>query len=151
MVKPRVKKLNILGLGYSVGTPGKRPLEAPVIVVRDYAELERRAANVSGKIVVFNFRYESYGLSVDYREHGASWAAKYGGLAALIRSVTPFSINSPHTGMQGKKSRLFLGKKVHLTFHRFSEYVGNVTQVPAVSITVEDAELLQRLTDDGGK
>ncbi len=111
MVKPRVKKLNILGLGYSVGTPGKRPLEAPVIVVRDYAELERRAANVSGKIVVFNFRYESYGLSVDYREHGASRAAKYGGLAALIRSVTPFSINSPHTGMQGKKSRLFLGKK----------------------------------------
>lgn len=99
MVKPRVKKLSILGLGYSVGTDG-RTIEAPVIVVSDFDELERRSSEVAGKIVVYNYQFVSYGVSVEYRELGASRASKYGAVAALIRSVTPFSINSPHAGMQ---------------------------------------------------
>lgn len=101
MVKPRVKKLSILGLGYSVGTNGQT-IEAPVIVVSDFAELERRSGEVAGKMVVYNNPFVAYDVSVAYRESGASRAAKYGAVAALVRSVTPFSINSPHAGMQSK-------------------------------------------------
>ena len=101
MIKPRHKKLNILGLGKSVGT-NNRTIEAPIMVVNSYEELERRAAEVKGKIVVLNFVFESYGKQVKFREYGASDAAKHGTVAALIRSVTPLSINSPHTGDTSK-------------------------------------------------
>lgn len=53
-----------------------------------------------GKIVVYNQDYEGYGVSVAYRSQGAARASKLGAVASLIRSVTPFSIDSPHTGMQ---------------------------------------------------
>lgn len=61
--------------------------------------------------------------------YGASRAAKVGALAALIRSVTPLSINSPHTGDV--------------------EYDENVHRIPTASITVGDAELLDRLQSYG--
>lgn len=101
MVKPRRKALSILGLGYSVGT-NNQTIQAPVIVVRDFDELERRSAEAKGKIVVFNFKFESYGKQAVYRGKGASRAAKHGAVAALIRSLTPLSINSPHTGGQSR-------------------------------------------------
>jgi len=50
--------------------------------------------------VVFNERWVDYGTSVIYRTRGAAEVAKVGGVASLIRSVTPFSIYSPHTGWQ---------------------------------------------------
>ena len=53
-----------------------------------------------GKIVVFNERWVDYRTSVLYRDFGAAQVAKVGGVASLIRSVTPFSIYSPHTGWQ---------------------------------------------------
>ena len=126
MVRPRVKKLNILGLGYSVGTGGQT-VEAPILVVRSFEDLDRQQQQAAGKIVVFNFKFESYGKQAIYRSKGASRAAKYGAVAAMIRSLTPFSINSPHTGMQS--------------------YDVNVTKIPAISITTEDADLFQRLVD----
>ena len=55
---------------------------------------------VKGKIVVFNEKWVDYGTTVAYRDNGATETAKLGGLASLIRSVTPFSIYSPHTGWQ---------------------------------------------------
>lgn len=86
MVKPRNKKLNILGLGFSSGTNGE-VIEAPVVVVRTFDELDRKASSVRNKIVVYNFRFESYGRQVKYRSDGANHAAKYGAKAVMVNIV----------------------------------------------------------------
>jgi carboxypeptidase Q len=49
----------------------------------------------------------------------------------LIRSVTPFSIESPHTGGVS--------------------YDGNYPLIPAAAISVEDAEMLLRMKNRGQK
>ena len=83
MVEPRTKPMNILGLGYSVGTNGQ-VLTADVVVVKDFDELKRRSNEVKGKFVVYNFDFHSYGQQVQYRSYGASRAAQYGAVAALV-------------------------------------------------------------------
>lgn len=45
--------------------------------------------------MVFNEPFISYEKTVKYRGYGAIEAAKLGAVATLIRSVTPFSIDSP--------------------------------------------------------
>jgi carboxypeptidase Q len=47
---------------------------------------------------IFNLKRVSYDVTVAYRGRGAIEAAKFGAVASLIRSVTPYSIDSPHTG-----------------------------------------------------
>ncbi|XP_054158512.1 carboxypeptidase Q-like, partial [Oppia nitens] len=128
MVSPRIQSLNILGLGLSVGTNGS-VLTGDVIVVKSFAELEFRSCEVRGKFVVYNYDFDSYGKSVQYRLQGATRAGQYGAIGALIRSVTPFSLNTPHTG--------------------YITYDNNIQKIPAVSITVEDAELFGRLAARG--
>ncbi|XP_059911182.1 carboxypeptidase Q-like [Gadus macrocephalus] len=128
MVLPRPKTLAMLGLGSSVGTPPEG-IEAEVVVVSSFEDLKSRRANVSGRIVVFNQPFVSYGETVAYRAFGASEAAKLGAVAALIRSVTPVSINSPHTGVQ--------------------DYQEGVRRIPAACITVEDAQLMARMAARG--
>ena len=54
-------------------------------MVESFEELERRAGEAEGKIVVFNQPFVSYGESVEYRELGASKAAKVGAVASLIK------------------------------------------------------------------
>ncbi|KAG7269755.1 hypothetical protein CRUP_010780 [Coryphaenoides rupestris] len=128
MVLPRPKRLAMLGLGSSIGTPPEG-IVAEVVVVSSFEDLKSRAGNVSGKIVVFNQPFVSYSETVAYRAFGASEAAKLGAVAALIRSVTPFSINSPHTGWQ--------------------DYQEGVRRIPAACITVEDAQLMARMVGRG--
>jgi len=128
LLAPRRKRIPVVGLGYTVGTPADG-IVAEVLVVKTFQELRDRADEAKGKIIVFNEEYTTYGESVEYRGNGAIEAAKVGGLASLVRSVTPFSINSPHTGMQ--------------------DYEQNVTQIPNACITVEDAQYLQRCQDRG--
>lgn len=125
MVKPVNRPIAILALGESVGTQNET-VEAEAIVVNSFEHLDRlgSAGHLVNKIVVFNYKFTIYPESVRYREEGASRAAKYGALAALVRSVTPFSIYSPHAG-HGSKS------------------------IPTAAITVEDAQMMQRWTDRG--
>lgn len=130
MIAPRAKSLAILGLGSSVGTPPEG-IAAEVLVVKSFEELKSRASEANGKIVVFNQHFVSYGQTVAYRAYGASEAAKVGAVATLIRSVTPFSINSPHTGWQ--------------------DYQDGVKRIPTACITMEDAELMWRMAQRGQK
>jgi carboxypeptidase Q len=97
--------LDILALGNSVGT-GVKGITAPVIVVNSFEELEQRKAEVKGKIVFYNYKFNnkyirtfySYRDAVRYRGQGASAAAKYGAVAVLVRSMTHSPDNNPHTG-----------------------------------------------------
>lgn len=122
IIKPRRHAMSIATLGGSVSTEGV--LEGSVQVAHSFEELDRLGQDVAGKIVVFNYKFTTYGESVIFRTEGAKRASKYGATAALIRSVTPFSINSPHAGM-GSRS------------------------IPTAAITVEDADFIERLTKRG--
>ena len=128
LIAPTHEKLPMVGLGGSVATP-KKGITAPVLVVRNFDELQQHAVEARGKIVLFNAPFVNYGETVAYRQRGASQAAKAGAVASLIRSVTPFSLQTPHTGMM--------------------TYQDGVPRIPHAAITVEDAERLQRWQERG--
>jgi carboxypeptidase Q len=125
---PVSRKLLLLGLGNSIGTPAAG-INAEGIVVRSFDELEALGERVRGKIVVYNVAFTNYGETVPYRTTGASRAARYGAVAALLRSVGPVSLQTPHTGAMN--------------------YDEQQPQIPAAAITIEGAELLQRIQDRG--
>jgi Peptidase family M28 len=129
LVEPVNRPLSILGLGGSVATP-KKGITAEVVPVSSFEELARKGrSGVRGKIVLFNVPYESYARTVVYRTAGPSRAARLGAVAALVRSITPISIQSPHTGTL--------------------EYSDGAPKIPAAAVTIEDALLIQRLVDAG--
>lgn len=128
LISPYEKELNMLGLGGSIATP-EGGISAEVIVVKSFEELVQIKDEVSGKIVLFNAEFTSYGRTVQYRMNGAIEAAKYGAVASLIRSVTPFSMQTPHTGLMN--------------------YDADIEKIPHAAITLEDANLIQRLYDQG--
>lgn len=128
LITPVALKLAMLGLGNSIGTPADG-ISAEAVVVRTFEELDTMGEGVRGKIVVFNAPFTSYGQTVAYRHDGASRAARYGAVAVLVRSITPVSLQSPHTGGMA--------------------YDDKYPKIPAAAITIEGAELLQRLHDRG--
>ncbi|HEX9562355.1 MAG TPA: peptidase M28 family protein, partial [Gemmatimonadaceae bacterium] len=97
LVAPRNQPLPMLGLGGSIATPPDG-ITADVMVVTSYEDLTRRSVEARGKIVLFNVAFTSYGETVRYRSGGAVAAARAGAVASLIRSVTPYSQRTPHTG-----------------------------------------------------
>ncbi len=125
LLEPARHPLVILGLGGSVGTPPEG-ITAEVAVLGSFDQLSDA---VKGKIVLFNVPFTTYGETVAYRVRGAIEAAKHGALAVLVRSVTPYGLRTPHTGMM--------------------RYEEGGPRIPAAAVTIEDAELMQRLTDRG--
>src|SRR5689334_21012730 len=124
LLEPEGRKLSMLGLGNSVGTPPEG-VTAEVVVVRNFDELEALGEKVRGRVVLYNAPFVTYGQTVGYRGSGASRAAKYGAVAALVRSITPVSLQTPHTGSL--------------------RYADDQPKIPAAALTIEGAELLQRM------
>ena len=125
LIAPEKRALVMLGLGGSVG--GR--VTAPVLVVESFDELAARAGEARGKIVCFNVPFTNYGATVRYRATGASEAAKLGAVAALVRSVGPTSLRTPHTGAL--------------------RYTDGIKKIPAAAITIEDATQLARMQARG--
>jgi Iap family predicted aminopeptidase len=131
VTQPVAKSLHMLGLGGSIGTP-KKGITAEVVPVGSFAELESRGRSaIKGKIVLYNAPFTNYFQTVEYRTAGASRAAKLGAVAALVRSVTPRSLQSPHTGAM--------------------DYTPDAPKIPAAAVSVEDAMFIQRLTGAGNR
>jgi carboxypeptidase Q len=122
-------QLDILALGNSVGT-GPTGVSAQVILIHDFAELERKKDSVQGKIVFYNYTFNphfietfwAYGDAVRYRALGASQAAKYGAVAMITRSMSSSVDNNPHTGAL--------------------IYNDSFPKIPAVAVGLQDADRL---------
>jgi carboxypeptidase Q len=97
--------IHICALGGSVGTPAAG-ITAEVLVVQSFEELRASGEKARGKIIFFNRGFDrslfspfaAYGRAVDQRGSGAVEAAKAGGVAALVRSMTARRDDVPHTG-----------------------------------------------------
>ena len=130
LVSPRKRSLPMLGLGGSIGTP-KEGITAEVLVVRSFEDLESKAEEAKDRIILFNAPFTEYRETVMFRVNGAKAAAKVGAVASLIRSVGPFSMQTPHTGGMS--------------------YEEGTPRLPHAAITLEDAEMLWRMQERGEK
>ena len=129
LVAPVERSLPILGLGSSVGTP-VGGITAPVVVVASFDELDKLSrADVEGKIVLYAVPWMGYRRTVRYRSGGASRAAALGAVAALVRSATGRSLNTPHTGAM--------------------RYDDAHPKIPAAAVTVEDAQWMRKSIENG--
>lgn len=136
MVAPWQTPLQVLTLGRSVGTqahPGG-VLEAEVAVVRDASEL---GPQVEGKIVLWDVVMEEhqpaflgYAGAVHARGKGAILAAEHGAVGAMVRSMTTRSLATPHTGAMWP-------------------YPEGSRQIPAVAVSIENADMMARIVDEG--
>jgi carboxypeptidase Q len=128
LLLPTPHRLNILGLGGSVGTP-EGGLTADVVVIGSFDELDKLGEAVKGKIVLFDVPFKGYGHTVVYRHDGAAKAAKYGAVAALVRSVGPVSLDTPHTGAM--------------------DYDPAFPKIPTAAVTIEAATQVRRMQQRG--
>jgi len=129
LVAPYEKPLHMLGLGGSIATP-PGGITADVVAVSTFEELAALGRErVQGKIVVYNEVYSGYGATRVYRASGASRAAAYGAVAALVRSATPLAMQIPHTGEMN--------------------YDPNQPRIPTAAISPEDAMMIASLAGSG--
>ena len=130
-INKKNEALDILALGNSVGT-GAAGINAPVIIINNFEELEKRKDEIKGKIVFYNYKFNptfiptfyAYGDAVRYREFGASRAAKYGAVAMLVSSMTESVDNNPHTGAL--------------------DYIDSFPKIPAAAVGLWDADKLAK-------
>ena len=128
LTQPVAQPISMMGLGGSVGTP-EDGITGEVFVVRSFDELDARKREAQDRIVLFNAPFTDYGDTVRYRWEGASRAARAGARACLVRSIALSSLRSPHTGSMG--------------------YDEKVVRIPAAAVSIEDAQMLQRMQDRG--
>ncbi len=122
-------KLNAIALGNSLA--GK--VNAEVISLKSFDELEKRKAEIKGKIVFFNYAFNqtyvetfnAYGDAGKYRYIGASKAAQYGAVGCLVRSLSGSTDNLPHTGAM--------------------KYNDSFPKIPAAALGLQDADKLWKM------
>ena len=130
MIAPRRMDLPMLGLGRSLATP-PGGVSADVIVVPDFDAFERLPdSDIEGRIVLWNAPFTTYSKTVMYRWEGAIRASERGAVASLVRSVGPRSLRTPHTGAM-------------------RAWEDGERAIPAAALTIEDTELIARLTERG--
>jgi carboxypeptidase Q len=128
--------LACLALGGSVPTP-EGGLEAEVLRVESFEELQARRDDAAGRIVYFaapfatelRSTFDGYGASVGKRSNGPVEAAKAGAIAVVIRSVGSELDDFPHTGA--------------------TRYQDGVPRIPAAAISTRAAERLDALLERG--
>ncbi|MDB5977614.1 MAG: peptidase [Nevskia sp.] len=132
------QRVVLTALGGSGATPAAG-LTAQVIVVHDFDELKARAAEVKGRIVLFDVAFDqqmangghagqAYGQGVQYRGMGTRLAAQMGAVGALVRSVGGADYRLPHTGASGLQDG---------------------ARIPAAAVSAEDSMLMARLARRG--
>jgi len=132
------QKIVLAALGGSGATPAAG-ITAPVIVVRTFEELKARAAEVKGRIVLFDVPFDqnmadrglagtAYGQAVAFRGAGPRMAAEMGAAAALVRAVGGAAYRIPHTG---------------------ATLLKDDARIPAAAVTIEDSMLIARLARRG--
>jgi hypothetical protein len=133
------QRLHLTALGSSAATPAAG-LTLPIIVVHDFAELARRAAEVPGKVVLFETKFDqrladngqagaAYGQAGSVRFGGPAAAAALGAAAVLVRSIGGADFRLPHTGVTTWKP--------------------GQAPIPAAALAAEDADLVTRLAAQG--
>ena len=130
IIEPARHAIVMLGLGDSVGTTGDG-VQADVLIVHTFEELDAKAAQAKGRIVHFNVPYTNYGETVRFRSTGPSRASRLGAVAMLIRAVGNPGLRTPHTGAL--------------------QYATDAKKIPSAAISGEDADRLQRMADRGSK
>jgi hypothetical protein len=131
---PVSQPLALAALGDSVGTP-QGGIEAEVVGVRSFEELEAKKNLVPHRIVFFDVPMErtkdgsGYGKAVVYRAVGPSRAGQLGAAAVLVRSVGTDRNRLPHTGAL--------------------EYDQKAPKIPAAALSIPDADLLAHLLGRG--
>mgnify|MGYP001793844006 CR=1 FL=1 len=137
LLAPVAEELAMLGLGGTVASPAEG-LEGRVVVIDDLDELEARADDVRGNIVLLNVpmppydeenHMPGYGAVFRVRVDGPSRAAALGATGALVRSLTNDPTSPPHTGM--------------------TRYAEGVPAIPAAAITLPDADRIAAWVDAG--
>ena len=128
IIDPPIHDVAMLGLGGTVATPPEG-IEAEVLPVNSFEELQARAADAKGRIVLFNVPYTNYSETVTYRTTSARAAAQFGAVGVLVRSVGPIGLRTAHTGSV--------------------QYAPGLPQIPAASISLEDTNRIVRLTSRG--
>jgi Zn-dependent M28 family amino/carboxypeptidase len=124
-------------LGGSIATPPDG-IEAPVMEVTTFGQLRSLGERARGAIVLFNRPFDltlrntftAYSRAAPQRSVGAVEAAKAGGVAALVRSLTSMPDDHPHTGAMN--------------------YEDGVTRVPAAALSVVAADRLHDLIERHG-
>lgn len=136
------QQIVLTALGGSIATRAEG-ITAEVVEITSYDQLAQLGrAKIAGKIVFYNApmdmqlvesgrAFEAYGKAVIFRGRGASRAAEFGAVAAVVRSVASGSLRTPHTGGMS--------------------YDPKHPKIPAAAITTEDADLIHRLLAKGDR
>jgi carboxypeptidase Q len=136
--KPTKKTVDALSLGNAIGT-GNTFVQAPVLLINNFDELEKKKAEVKGKIVFYNYPFNptyiqpftAYAEAGVYRRTGPSRAAKYGAVAVIVRSMAGGTDNQPHTGA--------------------TLYDTTVPKIPCAAIGLQDADWIGQWLASGKK